>query len=143
MSFKVAVIKPQNIKESVTQINDLYQQTLRLSQDLDKELISLPELKLCVNPKVNGKTFREQLEIIERYLKILDDKFKDDVEIVHTSLDDGVFHLHVPKNINNITEWLTIIIEQCKKILEKQYEPGGTIFQQLQERNVGTHGMNL
>ena len=58
-------------------------------------------------------------------------------------MNHGLVWNNIPYNMEEMIDWLNIVLEKCKDILHEQYQPGGQIFQQIQQINLGRYGMGL
>ena len=120
-----------------------------MSQGLESNLTGKQKIRISGYTEEQVKrsvTFKEQMEIIKIYIKKLDGEDLIDREWIifeNANLMDGFSWLEMADFIEFYVQWLKDISDQCEEILRIQYQPGGELFQALQERNVETYGIGL
>ncbi len=151
-----AITYHQKIGGLIEELWNLYNQALRLCRGLENELMGIQRIPLSgtrfINqggirvldrrPRSKAAIFSEQMEIIRIYLKGLGQE-----PLTHREcklLGPVSFNWHsIPEFMETQIQWLKDVLEQCERLLEDQYQPGGEIFQQAQQRNINKFGIGL
>ena len=153
------------IGSSLNNLERLYIQTLQTCQGLNPVFPGIGNRSGprtyspsgYTQPPVRPATFIETMEEIRVFMKLLSGENLTNVEndIVESVLMQDYLHwFELEGHINEYTQWLTNVLTQCFRtqsgirtaqnlILQDRYAPGGTLFQQAQQRNTGTFGMGL
>ncbi len=104
---------------------------------------------------VHPSAFNETIQEIRVFLKVLsgERRTNEENDIMESVTMQDYFHFfELEAYINRYIEWLTNILPQCRRtqtgiqisqdlILQNRYEPGGTLFQEAQRRNVDMYGI--
>ncbi len=95
-------------------------------------------------------TFSEQMEITRVYLKCLGGRQPSDILtdqenriFGNANLMERLVWYFMADHLEAYVRWLKDVIDECDRMLQIQYQPGGELFQQVQERNVGRYGIGL
>ena len=156
MEQSPAIQYSQKVSSSIQELVELYNTLLGLSRGLESNLTGKQKIKISGYTQQQysdygeqvkrSATFPEQLEIIRIYIERLEGGNLTNQEWIifeNADLMDGFDWHGMADFIEPYVQWLKDVISQCEEILRIQYQPGGAVFQQLQEKNVKTYGIGL
>lgn len=134
--------KHRRIGNLILELNNLYNQALGLCRGID----NLPDYyrqKHAYN--YTPIKFSDQMNAIRIYLKIIAGEYTDDdyEDLLEMWFSIDMDWTNMEELTSHIIEWLRNVIKQCENTLKIQYQPGGSIFQQLQQKNIGRCGMGV
>ena len=151
-----AIANYREIGNSLQELADLYIRVTRLCNNVKTNLSGFSQIKTGETTEYGQEIrkyadFREQMEIIRLFLKVIslgsdwEDEITNDEYNTFRSVDEfnTMSWFYLSFIMDEMIDWLNAAIEDCEEILENQYEPGGEAFQQLQERNMGRYGMGM